>query len=311
MQQHIESTAQVVGKARRAGAYRCAPRELAQAQAQLEFARAEVQQGDYDRANAHLERSELNAKAAQRLSQGSRCRVPGTGGTGLLSAEPADADRDGDGVPDRVDLCPDVPEDVDGYVDRDGCVDDDNDSDGVPDSADGCPGDPEDVDGFSDADGCPDPDNDEDGVLDGDDACPDTPGAREARGCAASQYPGIELTDSEIRLDSPIVFEPGTGLIRSVSFPILDTIARLLQDQPAIRLEVQGHTDSQGAPEENLTKSQHQAEAVRNALVQRGVDSARLTARGYGETRPIESNRTSQGRALNRRIEFRRIDGDR
>jgi hypothetical protein len=123
-------------------------------------------------------------------------------------------DRDGDGIPNERDRCPDDPEDFDGFEDEDGCPDPDNDRDGVPDvndkcpnlpgpppdgcplaptddrdgdgipnDRDKCPDDPEDFDGFEDADGCPDPDNDRDGVPDVDDACPNTPGPAAKRGC--------------------------------------------------------------------------------------------------------------------------------
>ncbi len=81
-------------------------------------------------------------------------------------------DRDGDGIPDDVDACPDNPEDKDGFEDEDGCPDPDNDQDGIPDKLDKCPLEPEDEDGFEDSDGCPDPDNDGDGILDSADACP-------------------------------------------------------------------------------------------------------------------------------------------
>ncbi|MBI5609949.1 MAG: OmpA family protein, partial [Deltaproteobacteria bacterium] len=81
-------------------------------------------------------------------------------------------DRDGDGIFDREDKCPDVPEDKDGFEDGDGCIDPDNDKDGIPDTADKCPNDPEDKDSFEDQDGCPDPDNDKDGIPDGADKCP-------------------------------------------------------------------------------------------------------------------------------------------
>ncbi len=84
-------------------------------------------------------------------------------------------DRDGDGIPDDKDGCPDAAEDMDGYEDGDGCPELDNDLDGLPDEADKCPNEPEDVDGFEDNDGCPDPDNDKDGILDKDDHCPDEP----------------------------------------------------------------------------------------------------------------------------------------
>jgi outer membrane protein OmpA-like peptidoglycan-associated protein len=85
----------------------------------------------------------------------------------------AEGDRDGDGIADAEDQCPDDPEDKDDFQDSDGCPDPDNDQDGIPDTADRCPNDPEDVDGFEDRDGCPDVDNDRDGILDRDDACPD------------------------------------------------------------------------------------------------------------------------------------------
>ena len=88
------------------------------------------------------------------------------------TAHPGAGDRDGDGIPDGVDACPDDPEDKDGFQDEDGCPDPDNDGDGIPDSRDKCPNEPEDKDGFQDEDGCPDPDNDGDGIPDGQDKCP-------------------------------------------------------------------------------------------------------------------------------------------
>ncbi len=83
-------------------------------------------------------------------------------------------DRDGDGIPDVVDICPDDPEDIDGFDDDDGCPDLDNDEDGISDAVDDCPNEPEDMDGFQDADGCPDTDNDADGLPDFRDRCPGT-----------------------------------------------------------------------------------------------------------------------------------------
>jgi hypothetical protein len=140
----------------------------------------------------------------------------GTGGTGVYHPAPASTggaypsgmggDRDGDGLSDAVDRCPDMPEDFDGFMDQDGCPDPDNDvdgvrdvddrcpndpgpapfgcpmasggdrdKDGIADASDKCPDDPEDKDGFQDGDGCPDPDNDKDGILDKDDKCPNQP----------------------------------------------------------------------------------------------------------------------------------------
>ena len=94
-----------------------------------------------------------------------------------------DPDNDQDGILDVDDECPLEPEDVDQFEDRDGCPDPDNDQDGILDVDDECPLDPEDFDGFEDEDGCPDPDNDQDGVLDHDDNCPMEPGPVENQGC--------------------------------------------------------------------------------------------------------------------------------
>ena len=93
----------------------------------------------------------------------------------LGSSRPGVGDRDGDGIPDDVDACPDDPEDKDGFQDEDGCPDPDNDGDGIPDDKDKCPNEPEDKDGFQDEDGCPDPDNDGDGIPDALDKCPNDP----------------------------------------------------------------------------------------------------------------------------------------
>ena len=91
----------------------------------------------------------------------------------LGASAPGRNDRDGDGISDGLDACPDEPEDRDGHEDEDGCPDPDNDGDGIADADDGCPNEPEDRDGFQDQDGCPDPDNDGDGIPDSADRCPD------------------------------------------------------------------------------------------------------------------------------------------
>jgi OmpA-OmpF porin, OOP family len=85
---------------------------------------------------------------------------------------PSFSDKDKDGIPDQVDLCPDEPEDKDGFRDNDGCPDPDNDGDGIEDTRDKCPNKAEDFDQFQDDDGCPEPDNDNDGVDDLHDPCP-------------------------------------------------------------------------------------------------------------------------------------------
>ena len=114
---------------------------------------------------------------------------------------PGRSDRDGDGIPDSVDQCPDEPEDKDGYQDEDGCPDPDNDGDGIPDKQDQCPNDPEDKDGYQDQDGCPDRDNDGDGIPDALDKCPneaeDKDGFEDDDGCPEQDNDGDGIPDKD------------------------------------------------------------------------------------------------------------------
>lgn len=289
-----------------AGAYGCAPRELALARAELEFAGTELAQGDPARADEHLDLAAENIGAAEVLSPKERCEHSAGPVPDLSTGAPKDSDADG--VPDSSDRCPDQREDRSPGHEADGCSDPDDDHDGIKDAVDACPRQPEDFDGAHDEDGCPDPDNDGDGLEDVRDACPDKAGLAEQQGCPRKDYPNVTLTERELRLAEPITFEANSAIIRSVAFPTLDAVAELLRDQPRITLEIGAHTNSQGDDAENLALSQSQAESVRKYLVEHGVDAARLTPHGYGETRPIESNSTSQGRAINRRIELVRTD---
>ena len=300
--------------AARDGAHLCAPRELALARAHLTFAQANHERGELDEARLQLRQADLNTRAAALLSPKDRCaaaaasapRPPPPPSFGSSSSGP---DADHDGVRGDADRCPSEPEDLDGYGDGDGCPDPDNDLDGRLDEVDQCPLQAEDVDGQTDADGCPDLDADADGVQDALDKCPKEPGTNLTQGCPRQRYRGLELTSSAIRLLEPVLFDDGTATIRSVSIGVLDGVVELLREHQAVTLEVQGHTDSQGADAANLALSQQRAEAVVRYLVVHGVESSRLTPKGYGETRPMESNRTSQGRAINRRIELVRKDG--
>ena len=160
----------------------------------------------------------------------------------------ASPDTDGDGINDAKDQCTLEPEDMDGYLDEDGCPDPDNDSDGIPDEVDKCPNEPEDFDGWQDADGCPDFDNDGDGIADLDDACPNTPGVPggDKPGCPKKTL--IVVTEREIRITQQIQFEFNKAVIKpGISYKILDEVAAVLVDNPKITLEVQGHTDNVGA----------------------------------------------------------------
>jgi outer membrane protein OmpA-like peptidoglycan-associated protein len=216
-----------------------------------------------------------------------------------------DPDNDGDGVLDGEDACIDEAEDMDGFQDEDGCPDLDNDGDGILDSEDSCPDAAETVDGWKDEDGCPDPDNDGDTFLDVDDLCPDRAedmnGDRDDDGCPDDVL--VARKGETIHLLQTVKFSKKGRLTRKSKELVL-ALAQFLTEQPGIlQIRVEGHTSSRGNERSNLNVSSKEAKAVVKRLIKYGVDASRLEAVGYGETRPIRSNRTRSGRAANRRIE--------
>ncbi|MFA7124280.1 MAG: OmpA family protein, partial [Candidatus Delongbacteria bacterium] len=219
-----------------------------------------------------------------------------------------DPDNDGDGIEDSVDKCPNEPEDFDGFEDQDGCPESDNDGDGIPDNLDKCPNEPEDFDAWDDADGCPEFDNDGDGIQDSMDKCPNDAetfnGFEDEDGCPDAV---ILKKDERIILNN-IYFKLGSAELEFESFETLNSVKRIFLDNPGIVIQIEGHTDSQGSDEYNLKLSQLRAESVSNYLTDSlGISRSQLTSVGFGESKPIASNKTSKGRAQNRRIEFRVI----
>ena len=288
----------------RAGAAHCAPRELALAHANFDFAQIELLQGDARRAGRHLDEVAENVGAAQVLT-------PERGCSPRAAAADSDAtpmtivleDRDHDSVPDATDQCPDEIEDKLPPSEADGCKGSDTDADGIADARDACPNEAEDPDGTQDDDGCPDAP----AVASGS-AAPPAPCAPGSESCQNHTYAGVSVTARELRLRSPVSFASDSASLRAASYASLDMVAQVLTDNPRMTLEIAAHTDSRGDDARNLELSQQQAESVRKYLIARGVEPTRLTARGYGETRPIEANSTSRGRAINRRIELLRTD---
>ena len=161
-------------------------------------------------------------------------------------AEPV-GDRDGDGIDDDIDACPDEPEDMDGFQDEDGCPDPDNDADGIPDATDLCPMDPEDMDGFEDENGCPDPDNDADGILDVNDQCPlepeDMDGFEDENGCPDPDNDRDGVVDGADRC----INEPGPASNQGCPDPDRDgdTVVDRRDNCP----DVAGPPENQGCPE--------------------------------------------------------------
>lgn len=229
-------------------------------------------------------------------------------------------DQDNDSIPDMDDACPTVA----GPRENNGCPDTDND--GILDYLDGCPtiyGPKEnngcpwpdtDKDGLLDKDdkcpyiagpvknqGCPYDDTDNDGIIDAEDQCPQTPGVIENHGC-----PKIEKEVEEILKTAfeNLEFFTGNAIIKEESKPSLTELANVLLKKPEWKLQIAGHTDNVGAAQSNLILSKKRAEAVRDFMVEKGIDASRLSVLYFGETQPIASNDTDEGRQKNRRVEM-------
>jgi outer membrane protein OmpA-like peptidoglycan-associated protein len=230
-----------------------------------------------------------------------------------------DYDNDNDGIPDVRDKAPNDPEDFDGFQDDDGIPDYDNDRDSIKDADDKCINTPEDFDGFEDHDGCPEYDNDKDGIPDSLDQCPNWPedmnGYRDDDGCPdekPEKKSQAEPEPAQINVGTNIIlkgvtFASGSAQLNSSAFPVLEEIFRTLVDFPTIAIEIRGYTDDIGDFNANKALSERRAFAVRKYLLERGIDPNQIRAVGFGELDPIDTNATSEGRSVNRRIEFVRI----
>ena len=199
-------------------------------------------------------------------------------------------DKDNDDIEDSKDKCPDVA----GLVAFEGCPD--KDADGVPDHKDRCP----DKAGLSQFDGCPDTDGD--GIEDSKDRCPDIAGGVGFSGCPEPKKADIEKLQT---IAKQINFETGKDVLKESSYPTLDEVAKLMKDNPMYKLSIEGHTDNVGAAAQNLDLSQRRAASVRAYLIDKGVDAERVISSGFGDTRPIDSNKSKAGRANNRRVELK------
>jgi outer membrane protein OmpA-like peptidoglycan-associated protein len=268
-------------------AINCAPKETAIAEANIKFAQDALARGEYFRGKEHADVAAFNTDRARKLTDPERCRDAPRGSIG---------DKDGDGYDDEADQCPDKPEDIDNFADEDGCPDADNDKDKLCDpwvqeknlgstyaaeckSKDECPDKPEDYDGDRDEDGCPD---------------------------LKAEFDGCS-----VKIAEKVFFKFNKWDIDPRSFELLDDVATVMNQVPEeLHFRVEGHTDSKGKDKYNKDLSQKRANAVTDYLVGKGVKRDRVAPVGFGEEKPIDSNKTNDGRARNRRVEFNVSNAD-
>lgn len=203
-------------------------------------------------------------------------------------------DRDGDGIQDSEDKCPDVP----GLARYQGCPIPDTDGDGINDEIDKCPNEK----GVARYDGCPVPDRDKDGVNDEEDKCPDLPGTVANQGCPEIKEEVKKRIDVAAK---NIFFATGSFQLLAKSHKSLDDVVKLLNEDPNLKLDVEGHTDNTGKADKNLTLSDKRAKAVYDYFVKKGVSADRLKSAGFGQEQPVADNKTAAGRAKNRRVELK------
>jgi len=202
------------------------------------------------------------------------------------------ADTDGDGVADPQDECVDVV----GLKELNGCPD--ADADGIADAKDGCPQ----VAGPAANNGCPWPDTDGDSVLDKDDQCVDVAGTVANNGCPEATEVVVAKLNAYAKT---ILFDSGKASFKEQAYSALTAMNAIFKEYPTAKFDLGGYTDSAGSLKNNQKLSENRVNAVRDWFVSNGIKADRLTATGFGEANPIDTNRTRAGRANNRRVEVK------
>ena len=206
-------------------------------------------------------------------------------------------DTDGDGIADKDDACPTVA----GLVALQGCPD--TDGDGIADKDDKCPT----VAGPKSNNGCPVLDADKDGVPDLEDDCPTVAGPASNKGCPEVTAAALEELKVQAR---SVFFNSGKSTFKvgdAATVASLDAIREILKNYPNAKFSIEGYTDSDGSAKFNQKLSEDRANAVRNALLEKGLKPENLTAVGFGESKPTGSNKTKAGKAGNRRTEVKHV----
>ena len=203
-------------------------------------------------------------------------------------------DKDGDGITDADDKCPDVA----GLAKYQGCPIPDTDGDGINDEQDKCITEK----GVARYQGCPIPDTDKDGVNDEEDKCPNEAGPVSNFGCPVIAQAVIDKINYAAK---NIFFATGSAKLLPKSYKSLNEVATIMAADKTLMLDVDGHTDSQGKPDKNQTLSETRAAAVKAYLAGKGVDESKMTATGHGQDMPVADNKTAAGKAKNRRVELK------
>ncbi|MEZ4229418.1 MAG: OmpA family protein [Polyangiaceae bacterium] len=219
---------------------------------------------------------------------------------------PLPGDRDNDGIIDAEDACPDEPGVKSDDPAKNGCpLPKDRDNDTILDEVDACPDEPGVASDDPAKNGCPPPkDTDGDGILDPEDACPDQAGVPSTdpkkHGC-----PKAKIEKGQIKILEQVKFKTASDVILPESDEILQAVKKILDENPDIELiSVEGHTDSRGGAGYNRALSKRRAASVVKWLTKNGIDKSRLTSKGFGPDKPIDTNDTPEGRQNNRRVEF-------
>jgi outer membrane protein OmpA-like peptidoglycan-associated protein len=218
-------------------------------------------------------------------------KCPNEKGTAKYNGCPI-PDSDGDGINDELDKCPNEK----GTAKYNGCPIPDSDGDGINDELDKCPTQA----GPANRNGCPITDRDKDGISDEEDKCPDVAGTAKNNGC-----PDVppEVTKMLSASAQNISFITSSAKLSTTANTSLNQVVKVLNENPTLKVKIEGHTDNVEKNAEALSESR--ANAVKTYLTSKGISADRIEVEGFGSTMPIADNNTAAGKTKNRRVEIK------